>query len=439
MLSTMAKPIPFILFLLTCFVVFSCDPEKNNGLDPEALYEVAIFNHYNALDGEVMAYLSDKDGKILVSQLVPAEDSAVLKVPGSSVTDQYDLTVFRQTQFEAPGSGVRDTTLKLSTYTGTPHGAMVHVRDLEFRRAVSLTIKFNNLTSLDSIQIPDAITFIRPQANNQFTGQYNVVHTGQFLLRVKINGEQFWRFLLFENINSTATAVNIDASLLTTIFAKPTKMTMPFSAPWAYQVDGIIDTAGRKFLAMGVPQVMPGNAIPVFSRLSFLQPVNNEDFEPTPRPYSGFRLQLRGLGPSPTDFFYLHDAFYDTLPDALILPPFSLSKVNVVNPRFLAASSTGNFDVLVMTRKRSGTLNLEWEVHLPGKVGISSYLLPDVPEALASRFPFLRQYAFDAPMTARAEAFASPKGYEAVLRKRFDNHDPFWMAKWNYFGIERVY
>jgi hypothetical protein len=181
---------------------------------------------------------------------IPARDTAQVVVPGARIDERFDCTVTRL-QVISSGAGVRDTTVFMSTYTQVIHGEQINLRNLEFRQSIDLKLTLTGIQSLDSIIVPDGLTFIKPQRSNNFSGQFRVLHTGNLWIRVRINGEDNWRFLWFEKVEGPELVVSVDPKLWTILFAKPFRVNLPFTAPWQYKVEGILDTAKRQFVPMG--------------------------------------------------------------------------------------------------------------------------------------------------------------------------------------------
>lgn len=77
-----------------------------------------------------------------------------------------------------------------------------------------------------------------------------------------------WRYLYFENVaNDVLDLNNVDVNLMTVSLVHPTSITMPFTAPWHYKVDGVVDTATLQFLPLGDLRRAPGGAGQVISTL----------------------------------------------------------------------------------------------------------------------------------------------------------------------------
>ncbi len=425
-----------LLPLLTALVLFSCkkDPAPPGPIDPA--FKITLNNELSPLAARFAVFLSDEDGKMLAYRELHGSDTAQVELTDAQTGDRYDCTVVKIVTIDAPGSGVKDTLINLTTYTNLASGETINLRDLIYQQSTDLNVTFTGVTSVDTIIVPDALTFVRPQESNNFNGLYRVLHTGKLWLRVKVNGEPMWRFIIFENVNGSILNVTLDAGLLLPIMAAPVHLTLPFSAAWQYKVDGVLDTAALKFLALGDLLRAPGGAVPVFGELDIFQPIFN-DADPGPKPYNGFRLQLSGEDISVGGYSYFGDSFYENLPTTLPVPAFDLLPTVLADNRLVATQCIGQFDVLAFARTRAGTPNIKWEVYTTPANGIATYRLPDVPPTLGAQFPSLKNYDFGGQVRARAEQY-DRLDYGAAIRQRLQNNDPLWQAKGGYLGREEV-
>lgn len=428
----------FLLFLSALVALVSCDKAKLPA-DPDPVFEIVVKNEYLEVQAKYAAFISDADGEILAFRWLPGDDTTRLQVPGSSPNDRFDCTIVQLATLEAPGTGVRDTTLNLTTYTQVASGQRINLRDLFYHQVTTLRFQLTGFNTLDSIVVPDGLTLMRPQAINNYHGEYLVSNTGMVWFRVLINGEKFWRFLVFKNAGPLIEAHTIDASALLSSFAPPLEMEFPFTTRWDYTLDGVVDTARYQFFPLSPPYRVPGAPIPVFNFQKIIEPVNNDLFEPN-RPYINlFRLQAKGLASTTDGYTYYCDRFFEGVPSVLSEPDFDLSPTTgSSNARFAAVRCEGSFDVLSLTRSRSGNPNINWEVFLKPEQGIVVYRLPDVPNDLGDRFPALRNYEFATSVRARAEWF-DRLDYDAAQRNRMLNADPLWRAKAGYMGREEAY
>jgi hypothetical protein len=156
----------------------------------------------------------------------------------------------------------------------------------------------------------------------------------------------------------------------------------------------------------------------------------NDIFNPGPKTYNGFRVQVSGSGADPDGYIYQSDRFYPELPDALAVPTFSVVPSTSSTNRFSGVSCSGQFDMLSVKRSNAGTPAFSWEVLMaPPANGIASYRLPDLPKELSNLSFALGQYSFGNVVHAQGEAYDQYLGYEPVMRKRMLNDDPLWQAK----------
>lgn len=426
----------FAAVTLLLFVFIRC--EKNTDPTPaDPFFYVAVNNEISPLEGRFGVFLSDADGKTLVYREVAGGDTARLELPGTQSGDRFDCTVVKIATLEAPGSGIKDTSLYLTTYTRLASGETVNLRELYYQQVTDLNVTFTGVTSVDTIIVPEGLTFVRPQPSNNFTGQYRVLHTGKIWLRVRVNGQPMWRFILFNDVSGSSFTTTIDASLLLPIFAAPSNLAFPFTAAWQYKIDGVVDSAALKFVAMGDLLRAPGGAVPVFNEVEIFEPVSNDIFNPEPKSYNGFRVRVNGSDASAGGYNYYCDYFSANIPANLPAPAFDLLPTVLSDNRLVATQCIGDFDALVFARTRAGTPNITWEVYTVPSNGIVSYRLPDVPGALGASFPALKNYDFGGQVLARAELYEK-LDYESAMHQKLLNADPIWQAKAGYLGREEV-
>ncbi len=406
--------------------------------EPDPLFEVQVKNNYLDIQAKYALFLSNEDGETVAFRWLAGEDTTQVQVPGSSPNDHYDCTIIKITTLEVPGSGIKDTTLTLTTYTQLASGQQINLRDLYFHQITTLQFTLTGFSSLDSIIVSDALTLSRPQPGNNYFGRYLINNTGQCWIRILVNGEPFWRFLVFNNVGTTLDASTIDASLLLSNFSPPLPIALPFSTNWQYKLDGAVDTAQLKFFPLSDIIRVPGGAIPIYHSVKIFEPVNNDQFDPK-RPYTNlFRLQTNGPANSIDGYTYLSDNFYTGVPASLPVPTFDLEATILANNRSVAVNCIGDFDLLAFERTRTGTLGIHWEVITQPKNGIVLYRLPDVPNALGDRYPSLKNYDFNTQVRARAENYER-LNYEQVVQKQLLNADPLWKARGGYLGREESF
>jgi len=427
----------FALPTLVLFILSSCDKAKTP-IDSDPVFEIFVKNDYFEIQAKYALFLSNEDGETVAFRWLPSEDTARVQVPGSNPNDHFDCTILKVTTLEAPGSGVKDTSLTLVTYTSLSNGQHINLRDLYFHQVTNLEFTLTGFSTLDSISVSDALTLSRPQANNNYYGSYLVNNTGSFWMRVLINGEHFWRFLIFKDAGETLNANIIDASQLLLNLSPPLPMELPFVTTWDYKLNGVVDTSELKFFPLSEHLRAPGGAVPVYNSVQVFEPVNNDLFQPN-RPYIDlFRLQTNGPLGTANGYNYLSDNFYPAVPATLPEPTFDLEATTAANNRVVAVRCVGNFDLLAFSRTRTGTPNINWEVITKPANGIVLYILPDVPKELGDRYPSLKNYDFNTQVRARAENY-DRLNYDQVVRKRLENADPLWQARGGYLGREESF
>jgi hypothetical protein len=414
-----------------CFLLAQCNKEIIVPVvETPKSFVLTVDNSYNELQARIGVFISDADGVLKAFRWVSGEDTAQVTVPGDTEGNRYDCTIAKVVVLDAAGSGVRDTSITITTYTNVKSGESIYMRSHNYKQVTDLRIQFTNVTSFDSVIVSDGLTFSRPQPGNNFYGQYRVTHTGKFWARIMINGESNWRYMLFENINTPDIVATIDATLLPKIMAAPKAVQLPFVTQWKYNVEGVVDLNASQFFPLGDLSRAPGGATPAFNALSVYEPIMNDIFNPGPKPYNGFRVQVSGSGADPDGYIYQSDRFYPELPDALAVPTFSVVPSTSSTNRFSGVSCSGQFDMLSVKRSNAGTPAFSWEVLMaPPANGIASYRLPDLPKELSNLSFALGQYSFGNVVHAQGEAYDQYLGYEPVMRKRMLNDDPLWQAK----------
>ncbi len=423
------------------FSFFSC--EKNQvSPEPAPVFELLVRNDFDALNARFAVFVSDPNtGATKAFRWVPENDAILLQVPNSTPADNFDCTVVKITTLDAPGTGVRDTFLSLSTYTNLGSRQSIHLQNSVFQRASSVQFSLTGMNTLDSIVVPDAYAITKPEASNNFTGDYWCYHTGQCWIRVLVDGNPFWRFVRFNNIGGeTVEANTLDVNLMLPIFAPPLTLNFPFVADWKYQVDGIVDTAKLQFFPLSQPLRPPGTFVPFLDKVEIFEPVNNDLFNAN-RPYNGFRLQLRGTASDAGGYTYLSDHFYSSMPPTLPKPGFDLAPTSLSDKRLFAVQCLGDFDLLAFTRTRNGYgihLNISWEVLTKPRNGILDYRLPDIPAPLADLYHPLSNYDFNDGVTARAESYEKVLSYEVIIQHYLNAADVLWQARAGYLGKERI-
>lgn len=434
----------FLLFFAAFLTLFSC--VKNSTPGPGPAFQVYVNNEYNLLQGQFAVFISEPDGgKLRAFRWAPGEDTLLMQVPGSSADDKFDCTIAKISTLIAPGTGVRDTFLTLTTYTGLNSGAQINLRDPVYQQASTLRFSLTGMSSLDSVVVPDSYVTQRPQASNNYAGEYYCYHTGKCWMRVLVNGEHFWKFARFDNISGDVVDANtLNTNIFTTILAPPIAINLPFISEWYLKVDGLVDTSKLQFFPLSEQIIPPGDFVPKVNHVDIFEPVNNDQFDPN-RPYNGYRLRARGDEPATDGYTYIIDHLYDAIPATLPVPNFDLQPTILSDNRLVAVQCSGNFNLLAFSRSyngpdpaHTGALHMTWEVLTQPAQGIVSYRLPDVPAELGDLYGPLKNYSFDGKVRARAEAYDTPLSYGQIVQQYLGANDPLWQAKAGYLGREEA-
>ena len=320
--------------------------------------------------------------------------------------------------------------MTLKTYTGLFNNANIYFRDQNYSLNTDLSIQFTGMTSIDSVIVPDGLTFAQPQVDNNYTGQYRVLHTGQFWCRLLVNGEDQWRYTYFDNVSSTSLDTTLDVLSLPQIPGPLGTLDLPLLAAWDYQVEQVLDLDDQRFLAIGDLLRAPGGAIPVFDELAVFAPPGGTN--------AGYRIRFSGNDSGPGGYGYTCDRFFADLPTALEAPDFDIAATGVVNERWITVQCSGFIDLLSISRTCSGTPNITWEALLaPDNSGGNTYRLPDIPSEIATLLPKLANYGFDAGVSVRAESYESLNVYPEVIGRMMRQDDPLWQMKAGYIARER--
>ena len=440
----MPIPTPKLLFfgaLLLSGVSFMPACDKAPVIpEPETHYTLLINNEVDVISAHYRVFISDEDGDLLAYREIDGPDTAIMQVPGKKESDKLSVSVLREVVTQG-GTG-RDTSLNIQTYTQTPSGQTLNLRNSSFHQNTDLKIQFIGVNSLDTVVVPDGLQFIRARPENNYFGQFRVQHTGDIWVRVKVNGESDWRFWHFRNISGPTLETTLDVTLMPIIFAKPTKMTLPFSSAWSYQIDGVIFLNSLSFIPLGRTVIPPGGANPTFGLLDVYEPINNPEFFPEPKPYSTFRLRFSGDDGSATNgYTYFCDYFSVNLPTTLPNLNFDLEPTTLSDNRLAAARCVGAFDALTFSRLATHShTTYQWEIHHPPVPGsIVTSRLPDLPEVFRQYYPGLHNYPFGQSVLTRAESYDGLNDYDAVRRERMEQNSPIWQARSGYLGRGEVY
>jgi hypothetical protein len=427
----------YVLLLASVSLVLSCAKDEPV---PKPAFELYVNNTYNELSSTFHVWLTDSEGKIVAQRQLPGSDTAILKVPGASADATFDCTVAQVTVFEATGSGVRDTSVVLNTYTKLRSGEQLQLRGAaENVQFTEIKFQITDMMTFDTIIVPDGITFSRPTVFNNFNGYYRVANTGTFWMRFLVNNEDFWRFAVFENVgNQLLDLGQASYTVFPKMIASPSRLGFPFGSTWNYKIEGIIDTAKNRYFPMGDLYRAPGGLVPVINYVDVFEPETDDVFfPPPPRPYKGFRVYAYGTDGSAGGYDYYIDRLYDSLPPTLPQPNWDIQPAVPLDGRLVGARCLNEFDALVLSKTRAGSLNYRWNVHLPANTnGTVEYRLPDVPTDFSTQYTKLRFYDFDAGMSARAERYDRYSDFAAIQRKRMKNDDTYWQAKAGFMARE---
>lgn len=414
------------------FGLSNCQKNDGSGLPADPAFRLDFHNEFNQVERQYAVFISDKNGQLRAFRWLPGNDTARVTVPDAQTGDRYDCTLAEINILVAPGSGVRDTTVTLTTYTNLFNGASFHLRDLGFLQNTDLSIQFTGLNTLDSIVVPDGLSFSHPQPANDFQGVYRVLHTGRIWCRVKVNGEPDWRYVYLENINSPTHNVVVDAGTLPQISGPALSVGLPLLTNWDYQLDGIINAEQRHFLALGPALPIPGSAVPIFDQINTFEPFNTL--------FSGYRLRATGFDSAPGSYGYACDLFFNDLPDFLPAPVFDIQLATPTDNRQASFTCNGFMQLLALKRYLVNMPKLSWEVLLaPPNTGQMSYRLPEVPQELAELFPGLENYDFGDQLEIRAESYLALNAYPEVIARRMQQDDPLWQMKAGYVARKRVF
>jgi len=420
----------FLFSLLTILFLVSCD--KNDPPTPvgEERFSVTFHSAYSILQNETAGFLTDESGHVRVFQWLPGPGTTKITVPDAKPGERFDFSVAGIFTRAVPGTGLIDTFVSVRTYTNLADSAEFDLIPPGDAYETDFQIKFTGITTLDSIVVPNGVTFALPQPDNNFQGQYLVQHSGQFWCRVKVNGESKWRYLLLDNVTGSTINVARDATTLPDLPPSAASIGLPFFAAWTYRLDRALDPDHNKFLPIGPQFPIPGGVVPLFDAIQVL--------EPSGLPAHGYRLWFLGEDPAPGGSGYECDRFFSVLPGTLPALNVDIQPTSVADKRVIAVTSSGPVDVLSFTR--FGSPNISWEVFVaPASTGPTMYRLPDVPAELSNRFPSLKTYDLGNSVRVRAEAYDGFNSYDEAIKARMSGFDPLWQAKAGYLARSRTF
>ncbi|MFN0014623.1 MAG: hypothetical protein ACKVU2_08750 [Saprospiraceae bacterium] len=374
--------------------------------------------------------MSDKDGRVRLFQWLKGLNTTKLVVADAKEGEQFDLTIVGISLLSLPGTSVIDTFLSIKTYTDVADGAEIDFIPAGVGYVTNFQIKLTGISTLDSIVVPNSVTFALPQPDNGFQGEYQVRHDGQFWCRIKVNGEQNWRYLLLDNVTSGSLTITRDGTALPELPSSSAYIELPFFTNWNYGLDKAVNSSQNKFLPLGPPFSIPGGVVPLFDAVQVL--------EPPGLPNYGYRLWLRGTDPAPGGYGYECDLLFSTLPTSAPVLDFDIQPTTLADKRLVAVTSSGPVDVLSFTR--FGSSNLTWEVFAaPAESGPTVYRLPDVPGELSDKFTALKTYDFGGNVLVKAERYEQFDNYAAAIQALMRPQDPLWRAKAGYLARQRIF
>jgi hypothetical protein len=417
-----------ILLFISMFVSLGC--RKDSVTKPRTTFNIVFENDYNLLQGQFAAFLTKDDGSIAAFSWLNGSDSTHLTVNYSD-QETYNCTVAKITVLES--AGARDTSVELQTYQNLTSNTTINLKNLNYKKTIDYRIQFKNITSLDTIIVPNGLTFVKPQASNNFFGHYKIQHTGDFWFRVRINGDPHWRYMIYNNFNSAELTDEIDPNILPKMADNPPVIDLPFLSTWKYSLEGVLDLENSRLIPIGDLDRAPGGAVPVLNQLAVFKPDNQN--------FSGYRINLRGHNALEGGYTYYYDRIFANVPGSIPKPTFDVHPSTLNDSRLIAVNCSGKFDNLVITRNSISLPAISWSVTTPSLPdgGTVTTRLPDVPKDLSRMFPALGNYAFSSQVLVRAEEYEFLDSIEEIYAHIFSSSDPFWQAKAQMMGIERQF
>lgn len=427
----MSKRPCFLLFAALLFA--ACEKNDTPGPGESKVFSLTVHNPYSVLQNETAGFLTDEDGRVRTFQWLPGLGTTKLTVQDAKPGERFDFTIAEAYTLSLPGTGLVDTFLDIRTYTNLTDSAEFDLGPLisiVYTGQTDFHIQFTGITTLDSIVVPNGVTFALPQPDNNFQGQYLVQHTGQFWCRVKVNGESKWRYLQLDNVTGSAINVTRDATTLPELPPASASIGLPFFTNWRYRLDRSLSSGHHKFLPLGPQYPIPGGVVPFFDAVQVQEPPGLPNF--------GYRFRLTGEDAAPGGYGYECDRFFSVLPNAAPALNFDIQPTNLADKRLIAVTSSGPVDVLYF--RRFGSPNISWEVFAaPAVGGATIYRLPDVPADLSNRFPALKTYDFNNTVLVRAESYDMFNGYEEAIKARMHPQDLLWQVKAGYLARSRTF
>ncbi|MBK8557507.1 MAG: hypothetical protein IPL65_17930 [Lewinellaceae bacterium] len=416
-----------IMAALGCLLLSSCiktEPPANTQL----IYKITVHNHFTPIQAKCAAFIADADGRVSVFRWIPALDSVELEIPIASPSDRFDCTVVRIST--SLNQGQMDTSVLLQTYSRIRGGTEIHLRDNYYQQLTDVSLTFTGFNTFDTLVVPDGMSFEEPNASNGYKAIYKVRNTGKLWVRLKINGENNWRYASFEQSGTTPLVATLNTAQLPVLNTPVHTIQFPFLSNWTYKVDQMLDPSGLQLLPLGETIRVPGGLLPTWDKLG-IQGV--PDF-----PSNGYRILAHGAQSAGSPYTYYTDAIYPELPDALPIPDFDLGQNGSNSNRIASIQCSGVFGVLRFLRSNTGQPSIHWEATVQPKTGPVTLTLPDVPTELAALFPDLANYNFGPSISVRGESYSRSNAYEEALLPMLLNNDPLWQAKAGYVGREII-
>lgn len=424
-LSTRILMLLIVLFGL--FYTTSC--KKTSPDAPRATYAIHFDNAFNLLQARYAAYLTDEEGKVVLFKWLSSSDTSSLTVPFSDF-DKYDCTIFKMVI--TPTATRMDTAVEMISYPQVPNKTTIFLRDNDPVIITDLKVQFTGLSTLDSIIVPNGLTFVKPQENTSFFGHYNVRHHGDFWLRARFDGDQHWKYMVFNNYQDANLTVSLDKNILPGFVNPNATIQLPFLAQWQYQIQGEVGGNENRLMPIGDLRRAPGGAVPLLDQL--------EVFRPESVSFSRYRVQMQGSTTNTDAYTYYCDQYFTNLPATLPIPAFNIGSTTLGDSRLVGVQCIGEFNNLVIRRANSTIPSITWTAYTaPINGGITTHRLPDVPTELSTLFSGLKNYNFGSQVLVRAEKYQTLTGFEAVQSMLFLNENPNWRANAGMVGIERSF
>lgn len=416
-----------LIVLSGLFYITSCTPTPPE--EPRPSYSIRFDNAFNLLQARYAAYLTDEEGKVVLFKWLPSSDTSSLTIPFSNF-NKYDCTVFKMVI--TPTATRMDTAVEMISYSQVPNATTIYLRNTDPVVITDLKVQFTGLSTLDSIIVPNGLTFVKPQESTSFFGHYNVRHQGDFWLRARFDGDPHWKYMVFNNYHDADLTVSLDKNILPGFVNANDIIQLPFIAQWQYQIQGEVEGNESRLMPIGDLRRAPGGAIPLLTQL--------EVFRPESVNFSRYRVQVQGTTTNSDAYTYHCDQYFTNLPNSLPTPTFSIGSTTLGDSRLVGVQCSGDFNNLVISRTNSTIPSISWTAYaIPNKGGITTHRLPDVPTELGVLFSGLKNYAFGNQVLVRAEKYQTLTGFDAVQSKLFLNDDPNWKAKSGMLGIERSF